>query len=162
MELDEFRPMAIGPLTIESLKEAVRWFKNFKPRKDSYRDFIENIPIRLPENPAQKVWNKLHDYSEKTTFTDVDYWTSELNKCLDSEEYFYNNYCFINGKRPTPVPDGYFSLLRTIKARRNPSRYLPIVNTEKKVRKALDYYMMEMFGVKPKEFINITTTSNTA
>jgi len=119
MGLNESKPMIVIGLTKESFEEACKWFKNFKPKDDNSRDFVENIPIRLPENSAQKVWNNIHSKSLDLSFlTDERYWQYELDKCIESEEYFYNNYTLINGKKPEPVPNGYFKRLRTIKARR--------------------------------------------
>ena len=126
MESREPVCMVLGPKDFE---EAVKWFKNFKPKDDNSRDFAENIPVRLPENPAQKSWDKIHSEPiDLSHLTDVNYWKDEMQKCLDSEEYFYNNYMLINGNKPEPVKEGYFKTLRTIKARRKPSKYIPAVN----------------------------------
>lgn len=165
MGLNESRPIAVGPLTMKKIEEAVNWFKNFKPRKDNSRDYIKNIPIRLPENPAQKVWSMMH-HIPNYDISDVYYYKSELSKCLDSEEYFYNNYCLINGKKPNPVPDGYFRTLRILQGRRKGGYNFSMfsINTPEESEKKFEEYFIKHspFSVQVKDFMNITTTSNTA
>ena len=129
MGLNEHREIVLGPKNFE---EAINWFKNFKPKDDNSKDFVENIPVRLPENPAQKVWDSIHAAPmDLSHITDVNYWKSELDKCIESEEYFYNNYCLVNGKKPNPVPERYFKNIRIIQGRRKGiSRFIPKKNTQ--------------------------------
>ena len=95
----------------------------------------EHPAIHLPENVARRTFANKHSYGLNLSYlTSEKYWKDELRKCMESEEYFYNNYLLVKGSKPEIVPEGYFDRLRKIKGRRKGrSGIIPRINPRDKV-----------------------------
>lgn len=95
-------------------------------------------PLFILQNAATKIaYSRMYPETLDECITPFMFWRNEYEKCLKSEEYFYNNYFLIDGKKPKPVPEGYFKSIRIIKARRFSSHYLPPINNVDTVGKYL-------------------------
>lgn len=138
--MDRIIVMSLGKSNYEAAKSFI----------SSQREKKEYGIIPFPGNIARVVWDNLNiKEPEDKLFFAKDYWMEEYRKCIESEEYFYNNYCMVNGKKPEPVPKGYFKKLRIFKSRRKGrTGFIPKINDENDVTDALSLARVK-FNNKP-------------